>query len=138
VLVVGRQRWPISDALRERIRSELASGKYDRAAVAAAGGIGRSRLSQIVNSATEQSSEGMPGICKALGINIYEYLPLTDAQRKILRALDDVQESAPHETASFVRETESRARGIVAVEKTRDSHGATSPDDGAADSSPPR
>lgn len=138
MLVVGRQRWPISETLRELIRSKLASGKYDRAAVAAAGGITPGRLSQIINYSTEKSSEGMPGICKALEIDIYEYLPLSDAQRRLLRALDDVEESAPHETASFVRETESRARGIVAVEKTRDGQDTPPTDDDAASSSPPR
>lgn len=113
-------RYPISEELREAMRAARLRLKLTNAELARRlGGVQDTIVYNIIDEGgrRDKSSIHLPRLAKELEIDLVEWMPVDDDQRRILRALEDVRE-AGGEVATFVAEVEIRSSWIVSKQAT--------------------
>lgn len=105
--------WPIPEALRLRILRQIDELGTTQAAVASKASITGGTMSYIC-SGRIKASAALPDICQRLRIDIFEYLPLDEQQRRMLRTLGIARSGPAGAVLRFVEACEESASGIAA------------------------
>jgi len=104
-------RWPVTERLRNAMRARMTEeGQGAQKRVADAAGITETTLSNIL-SGRNKGSEHLPKVCEAMGLDMWEFMPLDDEQRRVLRALDIARKAKQGE--KFTNEVEGRAEWLA-------------------------
>lgn len=103
-------RWPVTDALRDAMRARIKEmGDGAQKLIAEKAGISEPTLSHLLGG-RNKGSEYLPGVCAAMGLDMWEFMPLDEEQRRVLKALEAARKAGQGET--FAAEAESRARWL--------------------------
>jgi transcriptional regulator with XRE-family HTH domain len=90
--------------MRERIKT---MGEGSQRDVAMKAGIAEATLSQLLGG-RNKGSEFLPQVCEAMGLDMWEYMPLDTEQRRVLKALEAARRSGHGQ--EFTAEAEVRAK----------------------------
>lgn len=105
-------RWPVTDSLRNAMQARIKEmGDGAQKLIAEKAGISEPTLSLLL-SGRNKGSEFLPGVCGAMGLDMWEFMPLDDDQRRVLKALEEARKAGQGE--QFTAEAESRAKWLEA------------------------
>ncbi len=103
-------RWPITDPLRNAMQARIKEmGDGAQRLIAEKVGISEPTLSQLLGG-RNKGSEYLPEVCAAMGLDMWEFMPLDEDQRRVLKALEAARKAGQGE--QFTSEAENRAKWL--------------------------
>lgn len=105
-------KYPVTEHFRDLVHSDLTRLGMTEAALARKAGIKRQLLTEMMKGRVGRSS-AVPKILAALGRPVHHAYPLTDLQREILDALDELVREAPDKGVEWVQGAKTLGRGLV-------------------------